>query len=61
MSSAKDTFEANTWEGNTFAAGTFRGLGVDATFAARLSWTSPQNKAHWTSPENKAHWTSKDE
>lgn len=29
MSSAKDTFEANTWEANSFAAGAFRGVGVD--------------------------------
>jgi len=31
MASSKDTFESGTFLANTFACGTFRGIGVDVT------------------------------
>lgn len=34
MASSKDTFEAKTFAANSFACGTFRGLGVTVTPAA---------------------------
>lgn len=59
MASSKDTFEAGAFLANTFACGTFRGVGVDVAEAQPLGieHTLPVNRMHYTLPENRLHGT----
>ena len=60
MSSAKNTFEPNTYEGNTFACGTWRGIGVTVTLgrlwvaAGQALETNAAGQAMNTSPAGQA-------
>ena len=39
MASSKDTFEGKTWASNTFACGTFRGLGATVAYTLVGLWS----------------------
>ena len=57
---AKDTFEPHTFGANSFAAGTFRGVGVtiDLSFdEIGLEYTAPSLLIHYTAPAHLLHYT----
>lgn len=59
MAATKDVFEPKVFASNTFAAGAFRGAGVDATSPDKISlaWTAPRNRLDYTPPKNRLDYT----
>ena len=47
MPSAKDTFEANTWEANTFAAGAWRGIGPTQPTVPGIEYRVSDEQLHY--------------
>lgn len=62
MASAKDTFEAKTFAANSFACGTWRGVGVavDQPSVPGLQWTATDGRLHYASEDYRLHYTSND-
>lgn len=59
MASSKDTFESATFLSDTFACGTFRGVGpsVIVPDTEGLEYTLPTNRPHHTLRVNRMHHT----
>lgn len=63
MASTKDIYEGKVYAANIFAAGVFRGTGVDvvASTVPGAEFRVPQNRPHFRVPNNRLHFRVEEE